>query len=219
MAYTIIMFTGIIEEVGTIESLKSLGNGIRLRVFTPKLAGELSVNDSISINGVCETVVLKDRSFVEVEAVEETLKKTTFSVLRPGDKVNLELPMRLNGRLGGHLVLGHVDTVGEIINIEERENSSMFSIALPHAFLHYVVPVGSIALDGVSLTVAELEGNVVRVSIIPHTMEHTIFRYYKNQDRVNLEFDILGKYVEQFLLHKPAGADSLPGLLSSAVGL
>ncbi len=201
------MFTGIIEEVGHIESIESLGRGIRIRVTAPKLTAELSVNDSVAINGVCETVVQRGATWFDVEAVEETLKKTTFSSLRPGEAVNLELPMRFNSRLGGHLVLGHVDTVGEITQVEHRDNSRMYSIRIPEQFLRYVVPVGSIAIDGVSLTIAELSFNIVRVSIIPHTLQHTIFALYRTGSRVNLEFDVIGKYIEQLLLHKPEGVN------------
>ena len=193
------MFTGIIEEIGKVESIQSFSKGLQLTILAQRSAAELHINDSISINGVCQTVIRRHESSFEVEAVEETLKKTTFNSLRINDSVNLELPMRLNERLGGHLVLGHVDTVGRIMNIEPRESSWMFTLDIPEKFLQYIVSVGSIAIDGVSLTVAEMHQNNIRVSIIPHTMENTIFKYYKINDRVNLEFDIIGKYIEQLL--------------------
>jgi len=193
------MFTGLIEEVGTIENIHSMGGGIRIRVRAAQSARELAVKDSIAINGVCLTVVSRTESTFDVEAVEETLKKTTFDALQADMRINLELPMRLNERLGGHLVLGHVDAVGEITAIERRENSWMFRFAIPQQFTHYLVRTGSVAIDGVSLTVAELRGNAAAVSIIPHTMENTIFQFYKPNDPVNLEFDVIGKYVERML--------------------
>ncbi|HMD13404.1 MAG TPA: riboflavin synthase, partial [Bacteroidota bacterium] len=157
-------------------------------------------DSSIAIRGVCETVVAKKGTVVDVVAVEETLKKTTLGNLTKGSKVNLELPIRFNERLGGHLVLGHVDSFGSVIGIEQRSTSWMFSVKIPKPFLKYVVPIGSIAVDGVSLTIAELKNDIVRISIIPHTMEHTIFGSYQSGTEVNLEFDIVGKYIERFTM-------------------
>ncbi|MBI3194680.1 MAG: riboflavin synthase [Ignavibacteriae bacterium] len=193
------MFTGIIEEVGTIQSVQRQGGGIRFRVLAPRYTLELKVNDSVSMNGACHTVVWRSNDAFEVESVEETLKKTMLGSLQTGSRVNLELPMRLNERLGGHLVLGHVDTVGTIISIESRGNSTMYSIEIPEKFRKYIIPVGSIAIDGVSLTIAEIENNVARVSIIPHTLENTIFPLYKVGTKVNLEFDLIGKYIERMM--------------------
>jgi riboflavin synthase len=193
------MFTGIIEELGKVERIQHIGGGIHLTIQAPQSADELQVNDSVAINGVCQTVVRKNNSSFEVEAVEETLKKTTFESLKVGAPVNLELPMKLNERLGGHLVLGHVDTVGQIIQIDRRESSWIFKIQFPLSFEKYVVTVGSIAIDGVSLTIAEASDSAVKVSIIPHTMENTLFKFYKLNDKVNLEFDVIGKYVERMM--------------------
>jgi riboflavin synthase len=191
------MFTGIIEEIGTIESTKLSGSGVRLKVRAPKSASELKVHDSVDINGACHTVVWRDNNSFEVESVEETLKKTGIGNLKPGDPVNLELPMRLNERLGGHLVLGHVDTTGIILRIEKREGSWFIFITIPVEFGRYIVPVGSISIDGVSLTIAELKGTDFAVSIIPYTMDNTIFKFYRAGSVVNIEFDIIGKYVER----------------------
>ena len=196
------MFTGIIEEIGSITSVKKMGDGILLSVKAPKLSKELKVDGSIAINGVCETVIAKKGNIVNVVAVEETLKKTTLGILKKGSNVNLELPIRFNERLGGHLVLGHVDAVGHVAAIEERTTSWMFSVKTPKQFLRYVVPIGSIAIDGVSLTIAELENDIVRISIIPHTMENTIFGLYHSGSEVNLEFDVVGKYIERFTTHQ-----------------
>ncbi len=193
------MFTGLVEEIGVIESVRSIGGGIRIRIHAARTAHELAVNDSVSINGVCQTVVASSEASFEVEAIEETLKKTTFGTLQSDARVNLELPLKLTERLGGHLVLGHVDSVGQITEIEPRESSWIFRITVPQLFTHYLVRTGSIAIDGVSLTVAELRGNCVSLSIIPHTMENTIFQYYKANDPVNLEFDVIGKYIERMM--------------------
>lgn len=189
------MFTGIITEIGKVESINRVGNGLRLKVNGPQSSAGLNVNDSVAINGVCQTVVSKSKNFFEVIAVEETLKKTTFADFKIGNEVNLELAMRLNERLGGHIVQGHIDCVGKIKSVTKRTASWMFTVEIPKIFLKNVIPVGSIAIDGVSLTVAELRSNFITVSVIPHTMENTIFKNRKANDRVNLEFDLLGKYV------------------------
>ena len=193
------MFTGIIEEIGIISKVLKNGGGLRIHIAAPLSSSELSVNDSVAINGVCQTVISKATGSFEVEAVEETMKKTTFGSLKAGNEINLELPLKLDERLGGHLVLGHVDGTGEIVKIDKRENSWIFSIMIPGEFLHYVVPVGSISIDGVSLTIANVDQNIAKVSIIPHTMEKTIFKNYNVRNLVNLEFDIIGKYIERLL--------------------
>jgi riboflavin synthase len=193
------MFTGIIQEVGAIDEVVSLGGGIRLTVKAPSLAGRLKVNDSIAINGVCQTVVERRGELFDVVAVEETLKKTAFGRLRSGNGVNLELPLRVDDLLGGHLVLGHVDTVATILSVERRVTSTMYEIGLPEKMMHYLVHTGSVSVDGVSLTVAELGAASFRVSIIPHTIEKTIFGTYREQSVVNIEFDVIGKYIERML--------------------
>lgn len=196
------MFTGIITELGRIERLHRSGGGIQLTILAPSAAAELEIDDSIAINGVCQTVVKKEGGLFTVEAVEETLRKTTFSTLRERDSVNLELPLRLGDRLGGHLVLGHVDGVGSISSIETRMSSSLFTILIPKKFEMYLIPTGSITVDGVSLTAAELRDSAVAVSIIPHTMEKTIFGRYDVGSKVNLEFDMIGKYVQRLTAGK-----------------
>lgn len=202
------MFTGIITELGIVRQIQSLGGGIRLRIDAPQSTRSVNVNDSISINGACHTVVSRDTSSFAVESVEETLQKTALRSLRVGDAVNLELPMQASGRFDGHIVLGHVDTVGKIAKIEQRENSWMFTVEIPDDFQRYVVSVGSVAIDGVSLTVAQLLRNTITVSIIPHTMEHTIFKTYIVGSSVNIEFDIVGKYIERMMLHgRNAGSE------------
>ncbi len=193
------MFTGIIEELGIVEAVDPMGGGVRFRIRAPRSSAELRVNDSVSVNGACHTVVRREGESFVVESVEETLKKTALGALTKGANVNLELPMLLNERLGGHLVLGHVDTVGTISAITPRESSVMTSIVVPESFGRYLVPTGSVGVDGVSLTIAELGEHEFTVSIIPHTMEHTIWKEYRVGHKVNIEFDLVGKYIERML--------------------
>jgi riboflavin synthase len=189
------MFTGIIQEVGTIDGVEEVSGGRRLRILAPRIGLDLHTHDSVAVNGVCLTVVFSDNSSFQTEAVEETLKKTTCAYLTSGDAVNLEPALRVSDRLGGHVVLGHVDAVGQIMEIEKRELSWMLRISYPAEFSKYVIPVGSVCIDGISLTVAELYSNTIGVSIIPHTMENTNLRTKRVGSKVNIEFDALGKYI------------------------
>jgi riboflavin synthase len=196
------MFTGIITEVGVIDSINNSSGGAVLKIRASGSAKELKINDSVSINGACQTVVKKSNDSFEVVAVEETQKKTTLGSLRKGEKTNIELAMRLNDRLGGHLVLGHVDCVGKITKIKKLSSSWLVSVKVPSSFRKYIIPVGSIAIDGVSLTVADQQKDSVVVSIIPHTFENTIFKNKSVNDSVNLEFDLIGKYIERLIGYK-----------------
>jgi riboflavin synthase len=193
------MFTGIIQEIGSVDGVIQIGGGVRLTIDAQRSAHQLNVNDSISINGACQTVVAKEGRSCTVVAVEETLLKTTLGSLRSSQRVNLELPLKVGDRLGGHIVSGHVDCVGEVHSVVERGSSWLVKILLPKGSLRYVIPVGSIAVDGVSLTVASIDENVVAVSIIPHTMDNTIFSEYRAGTRVNIEFDMIGKYIERLM--------------------
>ena len=196
------MFTGIIQEVGSIYAVSAQGSSTQLTIQGGKTSRELEVGDSVSINGVCQTVVTNDGEHYTVVAVEETLLKTTLGGMKPSSRVNIELAMQLGDRLGGHLVSGHVDCVGQIRSVEQKGTSCLFKVAIPEQFQRYVIPVGSIAIDGVSLTIARSEGAMVTVSIIPHTFENTIFSTYKEGTTVNLEFDMIGKYVERLVTRK-----------------
>jgi riboflavin synthase len=189
------MFTGIIEEIGTVQDVIMLNGARRLRINAPKSAAEIKKGDSVAVDGVCLTATMRNGDLFHVEAVEETLKKTTIGVRRSGDRVNIELPLRMNERFGGHILLGHVDVVGTIVRVETRENSWMFYIKHPDEFSKYTIRVGSIAVNGVSLTVAERTKNIVGISIIPHTWENTTFQYLHERDTVNIEFDVIGKYI------------------------
>ncbi len=203
------MFTGIINEVGRVVEVSSLGGGIRIVVKAPRTSPQLGVSDSVSVNGVCQTVVEKSQDLFAAVAVEETLTKTTLGHLRLQAPVNLELPLQLGDRLGGHMVLGHVDCVGSIQSIQRIHTSTLFEITFPLPFKRYIIPVGSVAIDGVSLTVASLGSDTITVSIIPYTLENTIFSEYVHGSEVNLEFDVIGKYVERLLATNNEKGESL----------
>ena len=193
------MFTGLIEETGILLNKKAAGDAYQLTVKAGKVMDDLNIGSSICVNGVCLTVVEKTRDSFTVDAIEETLKKTNLGKINAGDRINLERPLKADARLGGHFVLGHVDITGVVKSIEELSNSHFITIEFPEEFKHYLVYVGSVAIDGVSMTVARLEGNLFSVGVIPHTWKETVFSSKKIGDTVNLEFDVLGKYVERIM--------------------
>jgi len=193
------MFTGIILEVGTIASAALSRGTLQLSVDAPQIASQLAEHDSVCVDGVCLTVTRSSGTSFEVQAVEETLQKTTLGSLKRRDKVNLEPALRLGDRLGGHIVQGHVDCVETIVGITTRAGSWLFEVGVPESFRRYLIPVGSIAVDGISLTVASLAADTFSVSIIPHTYENTTLGQARAGQKVNLEFDVLGKYVESML--------------------
>lgn len=189
------MFTGLIEEVGTVASTIVEGGSRRLTINANNTLEDLAIDDSIAVDGCCQTVVARASDSFTVVAVEETLMKTTLGQYKEGNRVNLERPLRVGDRLGGHFVMGHVDCVGTIVRTETRESSWIYWIGYPSEFRKLVIPVGSIAVNGVSLTVAQIDGNSCMVSIIPHTHAMTTFNLLNVGDSVNLEFDMIGKYV------------------------
>ena len=196
------MFTGLIEEEGTVQKLYRRGGSVIFTFRAGKTVRRLTIDDSVSVNGVCLTVIQATRTSFTVQAVEETLRKTNLGNLNVGDSVNLERPLLPNERLGGHFVLGHVDGLCSVTRIVKRKSSWMFWFRLPRRFARYLIPVGSIAVNGVSLTIASLRGDHFAVSIIPHTWDVTTFKDLRVGDRVNVEFDMLGKYVERLLKHQ-----------------
>lgn len=191
------MFTGIIKDVGRVESLARRDGGLRLRVSHSGAHSleALSVDESVSINGACQTVVRVEGDSFEVDTVEETLLKTTLGSLSAGSLVNLERALRPIDRLGGHFVLGHVDCAAPVSSVRELGSSREITVTYPGQFAPYIVPAGSITIDGVSLTVARLEGPRLTVAVIPFTFAHTTINALRAGSTVNLEFDILGKYV------------------------
>jgi riboflavin synthase len=197
------MFTGIIESLGTVASITDRNGARRVRYEAP-FAAELAVDDSVSVNGVCQTVVACDAAAFDTVIVEETLRKTAFGEVKAGDAVNLERSLRLGDRLDGHLVQGHVDTVGRIEAIEAEGTNWLVTVSFPEEWAGYVVGRGSIAVDGISLTVARLERTRFTVAVIPYTWTHTNLGGKQVGEGVNLEFDLLGKYLLRRLeLQKP----------------
>ncbi|MFQ5693216.1 MAG: riboflavin synthase [Nitrospinota bacterium] len=197
------MFTGIIEHMGTVASIRTGPDGARLSIAAPEAAKELRMGDSVAVNGACLTKVGGDDRTFDVDVSPETLRKTSLGALRKGDAVNLELALRLGDRLGGHLVSGHVDAVGRIGGRRPERDSEIVTIEAPPEVMRYIVPKGSVSVDGISLTVAEREGDRFRVAIIPHTAERTTLLRKKPGDPVNLEADLIGKYVERLLAPAP----------------
>jgi|SRR5580692_12696896 riboflavin synthase len=193
------MFTGIIEHLGTIESLQLHSDGGRLNVHARSVAPHLAVSNSIAVNGCCLTIVAKDHEHFSADLSGETIRKTSFGELKPGMRINLEQPLTAGKEFGGHFVLGHVDTVGRVTRLEPEGENWWYAVEVPESFARYVVPQGSITIDGISLTVARSNNRIAEIAIIPFTYEHTNVRDKKLGDAVNLEGDILGKYVERYL--------------------
>ena len=194
------MFTGIIENVGTVNSIQTTPGGSRMVLLSPGVARELNVGDSVAVNGACLTKVAGNDDIFEVDVSPETLKKTNLIALRKGDAVNLELSMRLGDRLGGHMVTGHIDAVGTLEKRRPEGDSEIVTVGAPDKVMRYIVEKGSVAIDGISLTVAARDESQFEVAIIPHTAIKTTLLTKTPGESVNLEVDLIGKYVERFLI-------------------
>jgi riboflavin synthase len=194
------VFTGLIADLGTVVAVDATADGVRLRVESKKLAGELSDGDSVAVNGVCLTAVGADADGFGADVMRETLRRSSLGDVAPGTRVNLELPLRADERLGGHVVQGHVDGLGSVAGIREDGFARIVAIAAGPDLLRYVVEKGSIAVDGISLTVAAVDGDRFEVSLIPETLERTTLGATAEGAPVNLEVDILAKYVERLLI-------------------
>ena len=192
------MFTGLIEDVGTVESLDRTGDGARLRIST-QLAPEITEGDSVAVNGCCLTATALDANGFETEAMNQTLDVTALDGVDEGSRVNLELAMKAGDRLGGHIVQGHVDGVGEVAAVEDDGFARRIRIDLPTQLLRYVVDKGSLTLNGVSLTVADLGDSWAEVSLIPETLERTNLGEAEPGSKLNVECDIVAKYVERLV--------------------
>src|SRR5574340_843240 len=199
------MFTGIIEHLGTVESLQRTPEGGRVAIQAPSVAARLAVANSIAVNGCCLTVVKIEDGRFFADLSGETLRKTSIGEWQPGMRVNLEQPLTAGKEFGGHFVLGHVDTIGKVMRVEPDGENWWYGVEVPESFARSVVPQGSIAIDGISLTVARWDGRVAEVAIIPFTYEHTNVRDKKIGDAVNLEGDVLGKYVERYMEAREKG--------------
>ena len=194
------MFTGIIEDIGRIESIEAINNhaGLLLTIISEKIVSDVNLGDSISVNGICLTVTNFTDTNFQVEVMPETIAKTSLEGIANNSRVNLERAMKANARFGGHIVSGHIDGVGKITAIEADGIANWYTVQTSEPLMRYIIMKGSIAIDGTSLTVAGIEGDTFKVSIIPHTSEQTIFSTYQVGTIVNLENDIVGKYIEQF---------------------
>ncbi|HBU03619.1 MAG TPA: riboflavin synthase [Acidimicrobiaceae bacterium] len=194
------MFTGLVEEVGTIRSVVPVGEGARVTITSSTVLDDVEMGASIAVNGCCLTVVEWGEDWWSADAVPETMDRTNLGGLAPGDPVNLERPLAADGRYGGHVVQGHVDGTGEVQSIEELDDGSWrFTFTLPSELANYVVEKGSIAVDGISLTVAAVTPSTFSIAIIPHTFAVTAMGQRNVGDTVNLEADVLAKYVERLV--------------------
>jgi riboflavin synthase len=193
------VFTGLIEEIGSVVALRGDIGPKRLQIAAPCLAGKIEVGDSLAVNGCCLTVATRQEDELTFDLLEETLDRTNLKTLSPGALVNLERALAANGRLGGHFVQGHVDCASRILALEEKGADLRIEVELPSEFAHYVTSKGSIAVDGISLTVAEVSRESFAVWIIPHTRAQTNLATPRRGDLVNLEFDLIAKYLERML--------------------
>lgn len=193
------MFTGIVEEIGTIYAVKKEASQSRLMISAHKIFSDLKIGDSVAVNGVCLTAAEISEKTFTADVMNETFSRTNLSKLKKGSQVNLERAMAADGRFGGHIVAGHVDGIGKITDIYNDGNAVWYTISAEKSIMRYIVEKGSIAVDGISLTVARLSADSFSVSIIPHTAKETILSAKKSGDTVNLENDIIGKYVERLV--------------------
>ncbi|WP_017756283.1 riboflavin synthase [Calidifontibacillus oryziterrae] len=194
------MFTGIIEEKGTVKAISKASDAIKMTIEAPEILKDVHLGDSIAVNGVCLTVTTFDNNSFSVDIMPETVKATSLRDLTPGSKVNLERAMSANGRFGGHFVTGHVDGIGTIRKKKPVANAVYYEIEVDEGLLRYLLLKGSITVDGTSLTIFNLSDKTFTISLIPHTLSETILGSKSVGDIVNIECDILGKYIEKFLL-------------------
>lgn len=187
------MFSGIIDELGLVRNLYRRGNVTVLEVEADKIVEGTHVGESISVNGVCLTVIEKEKKALSFEAISQTLKVTNLGSLRVSEQVNLERSLRIGDRLSGHFVTGHIDCIGIIRNKFYQNNSLRFQISVPSEFMKHCLPRGSVAVDGISLTLADVKSNTFSVYLIPHTLQNTTLGFKGPSDKVNIEFDILTK--------------------------
>jgi len=196
------MFTGIIEELGSIIQADIVTNGMNLTIECSKILEDINLGDSICVNGCCQTVVDFNKKWFKTNLSPETLKVTNFSQIKSGQKVNLERAMSANSRFGGHIVQGHIDGVGILQNIKNNGSFYQLNFSVENDLLKYIINKGSITINGISLTVSEILQNGFEVVIIPHTFENTILQFAKIGDKMNIETDIIGRYVEKMLGQK-----------------
>jgi riboflavin synthase len=202
------MFTGIIEEIGVLKDIKRTTNDYQLTIAAKKMVEDVQLGDSISVNGVCLTVTSFSSDQFTVDVMPETIKATSLKSLSNGSHVNLERAMSANGRFGGHFVSGHVDSIGTVKSRHQVSNAVYFWIEVDPKMMKYIVSKGSITVDGISLTVVETTDNQFSISIIPHTITETILQFKRNGDIVNIECDMLAKYMERLLEKRETGSSN-----------
>lgn len=212
------MFTGLIEDLGHIHSIQRRSKSFKLKVATALPYEEIALGDSIALNGICLTVVSCDPGSFSADVSPETMHSSNIGNLSVGAAVNLERALRLGDRLGGHMVSGHIDTVGTVVKRVQDDIAVRFTIELPHEYMRYVISKGSIAVDGISLTVNAVTETTFSVAIIPHSLAKTTLQHYGVGSRVNIETDILGRYVEK-LLNNPADTTIDSGMGSSGLSM
>ena len=193
------MFTGIVEELARIKTIKPKTHRIRYTIAAKTVMDDLKIGDSISVNGVCLTIVNKEKDSFSMDLIEETLNKSNLGELKVEDYVNLERAMKVSDRFGGHIVQGHVETLGVILEKQMKDDEAVISIGLDPEWMRYCIPKGSITLDGVSLTIAAINGNIVEIALIPYTLENTTLGIKEKSDTLNIETDIIGKYIDRLL--------------------
>jgi len=196
------MFTGIIEEIGTIKEIKHSNQFVKISVRCKKIISDVKKGDSISVNGICLTVTDFGKDWFIADVMPETLRKSGLGKLKATDQVNLERALRLSDRLGGHIVTGHIDSIGNVLSVENESDAIWITVEAPENTMRYIVMKGSVALDGVSLTVADVGEKSFKVSLIPMTSGLTTLGSKKNGNIINIECDITGKYIEKFLMDK-----------------
>jgi len=206
------MFTGIIQEIGIIKSVNYSGNVNKLKIECPKIVKNAKLGDSIAVNGVCLTICSMGDKWFEADVMPETMRKTSLANIKPSGKVNLEPALRLDERLGGHLVSGHIDGTGNIKEIRKEQNAVWMTLQVAPEISRYIVMKGSVSIDGISLTVAEVDSSCFCVSLIPATLANTILGEKKAGETVNIECDIVGKYIEKFLLGEGKSSAERKGL-------
>ena len=192
------MFTGIIEEIGKIENINNCDNFIQLSIKTDQILEHAKIGDSISINGVCLTITSIKENIFTSDVVKETLEKTNLKYIEKDSYVNLERAMKVNSRFDGHIVQGHIEGLAKILAINNKKKDFVITLEICLELTKYCIYKGSIALNGVSLTIAKIDKNIIDIWLIPHTLEYTTFQYNKVGDYVNIETDIIGKYIENF---------------------
>jgi len=193
------MFTGIIEEIGKISSINPIAGGMRIMISSRKILDDISVNDSVCVSGVCLTAIKVEDGGFWVDAVGATLDKTTFAKMQLSTPVNLERSLKLNERLGGHFVQGHTNGIGTILEINKLGENYFLKINVDESLQKYLIEEGSITIDGISLTIAEIDRSKIGISIIPHSWQNTAIQFKKVGDKVNIETDVLAKYIEKLL--------------------